>query len=379
MSEHVNVAFIVNSLRFGGAEKHTLELFNGLDSRRFRKGLIYLKREEHLLDQVDCTQGELWCADFNKGWDFVGLQRLANKIRKTRPDLLVCVNTYPLFYGHLARWLSGHRCQIVEIFHSTKLPQKEERQMCLVYRRFFNRSDCIVYVSENQRAYWEGRGICKDNGIVVHNGVDTEYFCNWYSSEAKLALRDRFGFTSSDFIIGICAALRPEKQHEDLVEAIARLKSGGLNAKCLIIGDGPRRAAIKEKTTSIGLENDVFIAGFQTDVRSFVAACDCMAIVSHQETFSIAALEAMAMGKPLVMSAIGGAAEQVQDGVNGYFFPVGDVNALAEALHKLADSAHREEMGKKAREVVERDFGLNTMLHKYARLFWTKVMTDTGS
>lgn len=379
MNVRTSVTFVINSLRFGGAEKHTLELFNGLDSRRFHKGLIYLKREEHLLDQVDSTQGELRCAGFDKGWDFVGLRRLAAWIKEMRPDVLVCVNTYPLFYSYLARWLSGHRCRIVEIFHSTELPQKEDQQMRLVYRHFFNRSDGIVYVSENQRTYWEGRGICKDKGIVVHNGVDTEYFCNCYSREAKLALRERFGFTSSDFIIGICAALRPEKQHEDLVEAIARLKSDGLNAKCLIIGDGPRRVAIKEKTSSIGLENDVSIAGFQTDIRPFVAACDCMAIVSHQETFSIAALEAMAMGKPMAMSAIGGAAEQVQDGVNGFLFPAGDVDALAEALRKLVDTVHREELGKRAREVVERDFGLNAMLVKYAQLFGIIVTSDTGS
>jgi len=74
------------------------------------------------------------------------------------------------------------------------------------------------------------------------------------------------------------------------------------------------------------------------------------------------------MGKPLVMSAIGGAAEQVRDGENGYLFPAGDVGALTAALHKLADRRHCAELGVRARAIVARDFGLDRMLDRYARL-----------
>ncbi len=369
MSETTRVAFIVNSLRFGGAEKHTLELFNGLDSSEFHKDLIYLKREEHLLDQVDFDQGKTYCGDFDKGWDISGLLRLANRIKKSKPDVLVCVNNYPLFYGYLARWIAGTHCRIIEVFHSTELPKKEDSKMRLVYRHFFNRCDGIVYVSQNQREYWEARGIDSDKGIVIHNGVNTDYFFSKYSSEERITIRQRYGFSFNDFIVGICAALRPEKKHEELLEAIQKLKSDGLDVKCLIIGDGPRRTAIQQKISSLGLEHDVSITGFQKDVRDFVDACDCIAIVSHQETFSIAALEAMAIGKPMVMSDIGGSAEQVSGGVNGYLFPAADTGALAEAISKLSDSEHRDKLGKMARKIVKRDFGLNGMLEKYAKLF----------
>jgi glycosyltransferase involved in cell wall biosynthesis len=366
----VSIAFIVNSLRFGGAEKHTLQLFNGLASQGFKATLAYLKREEHLLHEADPASGPVWCADYGRGWDFAGLRRLADWIRNSKPDVLVCVNTYPLFYGHLARRLSGHRCRIVEIFHSTELPAREDRQMRWVYRPFFNYSDRIAYVSTAQRAYWEARGLHKDRGEVIHNGIDAERYRDVQAAEDKAVLRGRFGFTADDYVVGICAALRTEKRHEDLIEAIARLKSeGGMSVKCLIIGDGPHRAAIEDKITGMALEGDVAITGFQTDVRPFITACDCMAIVSQMETFSIAALESMALGKPMVMSAIGGAAEQVRNGDNGYLFPAGDVEALMCALRELADPVHRAELGKNARLSVERDFGLQTMLDKYARLF----------
>lgn len=366
----VSVAFIVNSLRFGGAEKHTLQLFNGLAARGFKTALAYLKREEHLLHEAQPASGPVWCAGFSKGWDFEGLRRLAEWIKNGKPDVLVCVNTYPLFYGHLARWMSGHRCQIVEIFHSTELPARDDRQIRWVYRPFFNRSDCIVYVSTAQRAYWEARGLHKELGMVIHNGIDTDRFRDGYTTEDKVVLRARFGFKPDDFVIGICAALRPEKKHEDLIEAIARLRAKGVPARCLIIGDGPRRPTIEAAISRLGMEHEVAITGFQPDVRPYVSACDCMVIVSHQvETFSIAALEALALEKPMVMSAIGGAAEQIRDGENGYLFPAGNVEALMCALHELADPVHRAELEKNARSSVVRDFGLHTMLDKYARLF----------
>lgn len=370
MSETVTVGFIVSSLCVGGAERHTLQLFSNLPAGRFRTALVYLKREESLLAEADLAPGSIWCADFRKGWDFAGLRRLTDWIKNLKPAVLVCVNTYPLFYGHLARWLARQSCQVVEIFHSTELSASGHVKMRLLYRNFFNRSDRIVYVSNAQRGYWEKRGLRNDRGIVIHNGINVEHFVDWFSPEEKVAIRRHFGFSGGDFVVGICAAMRPEKRHEDLIEAIAQLKAEGLSCKCLIIGDGPRRAVIEQKGASLGLNSDMAITGFQSDVRSFVAACDCMAIVSHQiETFSIAALESMAMGKPMVMSAIGGAAEQVRDSENGYLFPAGDVPALVAALRKLADPARCAQLGRAARVIVERDFGLDGMLEKYMKVF----------
>lgn len=369
MTAPARLVFVVNSLRFGGAERHTLQLFNGLPNELFRPALVYLKRDDHLLAEADVTRGPIWCPDFGRGWDLNGLTRLATWLKVNRPDILVCVNTYPLFYGHLTRVLAGCSPRIIEIFHSTQLPAREDRRMRWIYRHFFNRSERIVYVSEAQRRYWEARGIRKDLGWVIHNGIDTERFRDRYDLEEKIALRARYGFGPGDFVIGICAALRPEKRHEDLIEAVANLKSRGIPAKALIIGDGPRRAALEAVAAEKGVRQDFAITGFQNDVRPYIAACDCMAIVSDKvETFSIAALESMAMGKPMVMSAIGGAGEQLTEGVNGHLFPAGDVQALTQALVKLTDHGHRIELGRKARERVERHFGMKPMLEKYTQL-----------
>lgn len=368
--EIIPVAFLVSSLRFGGAEKHTLALANHLDPRTFRPGLAYLKREEHLLEPADRRPDALWCGDFGKGWDARGLLRLRAWLGGFKPEILVCVNTYPLFYGYLARVMGNARCRLVSVFHTTELPDAQVWRMRLIFKPLFNRCDRIVYVSENQKSYWEGMGLRPDLGVCIQNGIDTDAYRDDSTEGQRREIRDRYGFSGADFVVGICAALRREKRHDDLLHAVAGLKRQGVPAKCMIIGEGEMRPQIEDCIADLRLQKDAVITGFQADVRPFIAACDCMAIVSHQvETFSLAALEAMALGKAMVMSRIGGAAEQVEDGVNGFLFERGDLDALTKALLSLSDRSIRERCGRAAREIVVSRFGHSLMVQKYERLF----------
>jgi glycosyltransferase involved in cell wall biosynthesis len=112
----------------------------------------------------------------------------------------------------------------------------------------------------------------------------------------------------------------------------------------------------------------VVITGFLSDVRGPLAACDTVALVSKTEAFSIAALEAMAMGKPMIMSDVGGAREQVVHKDSGFLFPSGDVHALAECLRECSDSRLTRAMGIKARRRVETEFSQQTMAARYVEL-----------
>src|SRR6185437_1994010 len=222
-------------------------------------------------------------------------------------------------YGYLAR---GSRTDIrlATVFHSTRLLGLKERVQMLLYRRLFNRCDLLVYVCENQRRYWQEQHLCPAADEVIYNGIDTDWYTDRSSREDQLARRRDFGFHADDFVIGICSGLRAVKAHRDLLAAIARLRSRGVAAKGLLIGDGPERPTIERAIARLGLEGHIAITGVREDVRPLVCACDVMTLVSHSETFSLAALESMALGKPLVMSDVGGAGEQVIHGQTGLLF-----------------------------------------------------------
>ena len=163
---------------------------------------------------------------------------------------------------------------------------------------------------------------------MIHNGVDPEH---WRSpgAEARTRMRRVLGLADGDYAVGMCAVFRPEKNHLQLVEAIAQLRARGMPARALLIGDGPMRPAIEARARDLGIAGDVLIAGFHQDVRPLLAASDAMALPSTSvETFSLAALEAMALGRPVVLSEIGGAAEMVRPEENGFLFPAHDTPAL---------------------------------------------------
>jgi glycosyltransferase involved in cell wall biosynthesis len=136
-----------------------------------------------------------------------------------------------------------------------------------------------------------------------------------------------------------------------------------------VVGDGPERAHLESEIARLGLGADVAITGYQMDVRPYVAACDAMVLASHSvETFSLSALESMAMGKPMVMTRTGGASEQVEDGRTGFLYEPGDIDSLVRHLRTLADRAVSRPMGQLAAQKVRDRFTLDKMIGAYSTL-----------
>jgi glycosyltransferase involved in cell wall biosynthesis len=152
-----------------------------------------------------------------------------------------------------------------------------------------------------------------------------------------------------------------------LVDAVARLWSTGISARALMIGDGETRAAIEARARSLGVGNRITITGLKDDVRPYVAACDVMALCSLTETFSLAAIEAMALSRPVVHSDVGGAAEMIASGRTGFLFPAGNTESFVEKLAILADRTVSRQMGREARVTVETLFSEKTMVDRYER------------
>ena len=353
--------FIVNSLEVGGAEKQVVTLLNHLDSSHFRLHLAYLKPRDRLLPQLDTGKLDtLTCCNVTRGVEPRAVRQLADLIRAHRIDAVICTNMYSMLYGYLACARIRPRPKLATVFHTTLLRTYKEKAQMLLYRHLFRRSDLLIYVSENQRDRWRDWGLRAAADAVVQNGIDVDYF-----SAARTPRHENFraslGLTEADYVIGLCSGLRPEKAHGDLLHAIARLRERGIAAKALLIGEGPERPRIESLILELGLSEHVVITGLQEDVRPYIACCDVMTLVSHTETFSLAALESMALGKPLVMSDIGGASEQVVHGQTGLLFEPHDIAALTEQLTTLGSAALRARMGAAAERRVRELYSLRTM------------------
>lgn len=356
--------FITNSLGTGGAEKQVITLLNRLDRRCFRLHLAYLKRDERLLPELRADRlDQILCCDVSRRIDRNAVRRLRELIVARQIDAVICTNPYSMLYGWLAR--GGRGPVLVSVFHSTLLHTLKERLQMVLYRPLFNRCDLLVYVCENQRRHWRQQGLHPPD-VVVHNGIDSDFFTDRYTAQEKHALRGTLAVAPGDYLVGLCCALRPEKAPVDLLQAIARLRAQGVPAKALFIGDGPERARIEQAADALGIRAHVRITGMQRDVRPFTACCDVMTLVSHSETFSIAALEAMALGKPMVLSDTGGAGELLVNGEHGFLFPPGDLEALATSLKSLTSASLRARLGAAAARRVRERFTVAAMSTRFS-------------
>lgn len=361
--------FVTGSLSHGGAERHSIALVNRLAERRHECHAVYVKSGADQLERIRLRgSGTVMCLDAARYFDRAALRRFAAHLGDIDPAAIVAANPYALMYAALAMRLARRRAPLVVTFHSTHLLGLKEQLQMAAYRPLFWGAHCAVFVCASQRRYWRRRGVLSRRNEVIHNGVDTQAFSEARDAGARTRMRAALGFRDADYVIGLAAVLRPEKNPLQLVDAIALLRARGIPAKALLIGDGPMRAAVEARARECRVADDVLIAGFQQDVRPHIAACDVMALCSFTEAFSLAALEAMAMGRPVVHSDVGGAAEMIRAGHNGELFAAGDTAAFANALESLAERAASRRMGRNARQVALQLFSEGTMVDRYEKL-----------
>jgi len=360
----MRAVFITASLGFGGAERHSITLTNRLAERGHECHAVYVKDDPGQLERLRGA-ASVRCLQARRYLDLSAVSALARLFEQVRPTVVVAANPYSMMYAFLAMRRSGVRAPLAVTFHSTLVLDAKEWLQMLYYRPLFWAADCLVFVCDAQSRYWLPRKVAARSNLVIHNGVDPEYWTP-VGDEVTQRMRALLGYAGGDYVIGICAALRPEKNHVQLVDALAALRSRGIPARALVIGDGPMRQAIEARARAAGVAEEVRITGFQQDVRPYLAACDTAVLCSTTiETFSLAALEAMALARPVVHSDVGGAAEMVFDGENGFLFPAGDTPALVRRLAELAEPARRGRMGAAAREIVATRFSERAMVERY--------------
>jgi glycosyltransferase involved in cell wall biosynthesis len=358
--------FVTGSLVHGGAERHTITLSNRLGERGHECHFAYVRNDPSQLERIRAA-ASVRCLEASRYVDLRAIRALRAQFEKTNPDVVVAVNQYALMYAWLA--LRGLNIPLAVTYHTTLLRNAKEWVQMLWYRPFFWSAERAIFVCEAQRQHWARRRLWGRRNEVIHNGVDVEHWRPG-SAEEKATIRRVLGFAEDDFVVGMSAVLRPEKNHLQLVHAIARLRRRGIPARALLIGDGETRPAIEARARRLGIAAEVTITGFQQDVRPLVGACDAVALCSTAvETFSLAALEAMALARPVVHSDVGGAAEMIRPGRNGFLFPVGDTAALVERLAALADRGACRRMGARAREAVESRFSERAMVERYEKTF----------
>ncbi|MCS5696345.1 glycosyltransferase family 4 protein [Desulfofundulus thermocisternus] len=197
--------------------------------------------------------------------------------------------------------------------------------------------------------------------ITIHNGIDPAL----YSDEVdRLEVLRSLSLPPSGPLVGTIARLAPQKGLANFIQAAAILCSKH-QVNFMIVGDGPLRKALEQQANFLKLNGRLFFTGERKDIPRILAAMDVFVLPSITEGLPLTVLEAMAAGKPVVATRVGGLPEIVLDGETGLLVPPQDPRALAQAIeHLLLKRKEAEEMGQRGRKRVIRFFTVEAMVRK---------------
>lgn len=370
------VVFVIHGLPMGGAEKFLITLSNHLYTRKYQPYIILLSNEDLLINELDPSIPVYQVLKKSR-YDLTISKRVNRLIDCIDPYVIMCVNTYAYFLTRLGQLFSNKKSLILSP-HSTIPFSRYNYIQNLIYLRFIQKSDQILYLCEAQRLFLKKTyKIPKHQNSIVYNGVDTNYFNpNKFQQNTREKFRNSLAIKSDDKVIIQVARLQKEKCHSDAIMALSILNSQkiGVNTHLIIVGSGNSTyvSALKDLVQKEKLNDFVHFVGNQSDVRPYLFLADLFTLTSESETFSIAALEAMSMGLPVVLTDIGGAKEMVVSNLNGILVKPHNSKELANAWKTVFNFNFKPEF---IRNNVIEKFSIQSMADHYEELLFSRKIS----
>jgi glycosyltransferase involved in cell wall biosynthesis len=360
------IVHFVDSPTFGGTEQVLLHLLTGLDQRRWRSVLLHHPEPAlaPLLEGARRLGVETRTVPRMAGMRTVtSLPRFLRVLQAERPAVFHANLCWLLSckYGLLAAALTRVP-GIVATAHQYMEPPWG-RGIALQQRLFQRCAKRYIAVSRavaNQLC--ESFGVPARKVQVIHNGIA----CREFSGPPDPALRTALSRGTARRIVLTVARLDQQKGHTVLFDAIREFP----DALFVLAGDGPEKPVLEAKARELGIDDRVIFLGHRSDIRELLAACDLFVLPSQYEGLGLAVLEAMAAGRAVVATAVGGVPEVVVNGVTGVLVRPRDPSALAKAIHTLlADPLLAHKMGAAGRSRVQREFSSATMVERVTRIY----------
>jgi glycosyltransferase involved in cell wall biosynthesis len=405
----LKVLRIIARLNVGGPARHVVWLTDGLRANGYDTMLVtgvvppgeddmaYFAQAAgvtpHVIPQMS---REISPRDALASW------KLFRLMLRERPDLVhthtAKAGTVGRVAGLLYRWLTPAAlfgkprvCRFVHtyhghVFHSYYGPAKTK--LFLMIERALARlvTDRIIVVSEQQRReiHEQFRVGKRSQYAVVPLGLDLDLFKDWQAKRNRL--REELNASDDELLIGIVGRLTEIKNHAMFLRVAARVKELIRSAadqrrmRFIIIGDGSLRGTLEEQARQLEMADDVVFLGTREDPEFSYPALDVVALTSHNEGTPLTLIEAMACERPVVATAVGGVVDLLGAklaGGNGYTVcergisvESDNVEGFAEALNRLVwDDGLRNEMGRRGREFVVRNYAKERLLADISRLY----------
>ncbi|MDH5427715.1 MAG: glycosyltransferase family 4 protein [Nitrospirota bacterium] len=360
------ILYIHGEANIGGAERELLTWLKYLDRERFLPFVVcpdqgpLVAELDHLHVPHVFISLPAWRKFFHIFWRPFAIVRLVRVIRQWHIDI-VHVNDYwwaPL--GIVSGWFTGRPC-VVHV--------RQEIEPRKVSQYWLNKGNVIIPVSYSIGEVMRSAGACSENLQVVQSGIAFRKDPSSSSSHETLSILSEI---KGPPVIGTVANLFPRKGLQYLVEAVGQLRPSFPQIFLVIVGagDDEYEGQLRTQVSHLELTSHVLFTGYQEQPEIFLAQFDVFVLSSVVEGLGIVLLEAMALGKPIVASRVGGIPEVVEHGKTGLLVNPADVGDLCRGLFTvLQDPEMGLQMGKNAKKRVAEYFSVERMMEQLYEIY----------
>lgn len=369
------ILHLIDTTGPGGAETVFTDLVRGIDRSRYRSVVV--------------TAGPGWVEDTVRAAGITGhtiqqrgrfalgyARRLRSLLRLEHVDLIHSHLVGASVYASLAAL--GTPVPVVGTIHGHADLPVFDRLARLRYGVLRLGASHVVAVSEALRRTFVARSHFPGvRTSVIYNGIDLDSF----TPGRDQSFRRELGIGADEFVFGALGNVRAPKAYDVLLRAAALLATETVSSRVVIVGDtsGAVFPELKKLHAALGLGDRVLFTGFRRDVPRVLRAFDALVLSSRTEGFSLATVQAMATGIPVVATRSGGPEEILEDGATGLLVPAGEPAALAASMRRLRDDpALRLRLGATGPAAVMARFDRRSMLEAYQRLYDALLANGTG-
>jgi len=351
--DRIKILYIIGSFGVGGKERQLAELIKGLPKDRYSISFIVKNTDAYYLHDIEKDIDYFYSLD-EKRFGFRSLLKIYRKIKIIKPDIIHSWASLATIHAIIIKLFINYKIIDGSIQDSTK-PGFITRIIRLIIKLFINR------IIANSNAGLNCYKVSNRIGSFVHNGFD---FNRINELEPIENIKSKFNILSPK-LVGMVARIDWQKDYPTFIRAALTILHDRTDISFMIVGDGKDLRKIR---SLIPLEHeDKFIfMGRQSDIESIVNCFDVAVLATFTEGISNAAMEYMALGKPVIATNGGGTSELVKDGVTGYLVREGDVYQLAEKILFLLD--HQDiclRMGVEGAKRIIEDFNLKKMINSF--------------
>lgn len=305
---------------------------------------------------------------FDPSW----VDPVAEQIRGFKPDLLMTHGFNAHFVAWIAQMRSRTHIPVVCSYHGPYHPvNARTRMLGVVYERFtehFFRRDAsaVVTVAEHARQRLVERGVPQEKITVIPNAIE-DRGTPASRAEARALWRGRWGVKGSETLIGAIGRMDPVKGHAHLIAAFDTVAAVNPDVRLVLVGDGPERNRLEDIASHSRFATRILFVGQMSRAAETLPAFDIYVLPSLSECHSIALLEAMCAGLPIIATAVGGNVETITNDCEGLLCPPADAHMIAISLLRLIqDRAFALSLGVAARARFLREFTQDAMMQKTA-------------